>query len=472
MWCFATADVRCSFPLRRGDGGQALTERGLDLLGKAGHGSGVYYEQNIDGCRADAIGEHGLTDAELAPLLDAANGAIAELREAKVEGAADILALPARRDDIAVFGPIAEAMRSRFETVVVFGMGGSSLGGRAIAALRPGGASAVDDKGAKLRFMDNLDPATMTMLIETTDFAHTGFLVISKSGTTAETMAQYLVSFAAARDALGDDASSHFVVITDPTDNPLRRLAVDRGHTILDHDPGVGGRFSVLSAVGMLPAAIAGLDPASIRTGAASVLERTLDTTSSNPNPAAIGAAIAMGLARHRGTNMSVLMPYGDALDPFAAWYCQLWAESLGKDGQGTTPVRALGPVDQHSQLQLYLDGPRDKMFTIIEAAVQGTGLIIPVDDAENKANAYLTGASVGDLVAAQQKATAETLIRHGRPTRVIHIAQVGEGAMGALFMHFMLETIVAARMLGVAPFNQPVVDEGKMLARSFLSQR
>ena len=432
----------------------------------------MYYEQNIDGCRADAIGEHGLTDAELAPLLDAANGAIAELREAKVEGAADILALPARRDDIAVFGPIAEAMRSRFETVVVFGMGGSSLGGRAIAALRSGGASAVDDKGAKLRFMDNLDPATMTMLIETTDFAHTGFLVISKSGTTAETMAQYLVSFAAARDALDDDASSHFVVITDPTDNPLRRLAVDRGHTILDHDPGVGGRFSVLSAVGMLPAAIAGLDPASIRTAAAAVLERTLDTTSSDPNPAAIGAAIAMGLAHYRGTNMSVLMPYGDALDPFAAWYCQLWAESLGKDGQGTTPVRALGPADQHSQLQLYLDGPRDKMFTIIGAAVEGTGSVLPAAEAGKETIAYLNGASIGDVVNAQQKATVDTLIGHGRPTRVIRLAQVNEGAMGALFMHFMLETIIAAQMLNVNAFDQPVVEDGKARMRTYLTAR
>ena len=432
----------------------------------------MHYEQNIDGCRADVIGEHGLTDAELAPLLDEAIWAVTELREAKIEDATDILALPARRDDIAVFGPIAEAMRSRFETVVVFGTGGSSLGGRAIAALRPGGASAAGNKGPILHFVDNLDPPTMTRLVETTDFARTGFLVISKSGTTVETMAQYLVSFAAARKALNGVVSTHFVVITDPTDNPLRRLAVERGHMVVDHDPGVGGRFSILSSVGMLPAAIVGLDPVAIRNGAASTLEEALNGRPSNLNPIVLGAAIAHGVASYRRTNMSVLMPYGDALDPFAAWYGQLWAESLGKDGQGTTPVPALGPVDQHSQLQLYLDGPRDKMFTIIETAVAGTGPIISADDTEKAANAYLNGTSIGDLVAAQQKATAETLIKHGRPTRVIRIAQVDEGAMGALFMHFMLETIVVARMLRVNPFNQPAVDESKMLARSLLNRR
>ena len=432
----------------------------------------MYYEQNIDGCRAEAIGEHGLTDAELAPLLENANQAVKELREAAVEGAIDILALPERQDDIAVFGPIAEAMRSRFETVVVFGTGGSSLGGRAITTLRQGGDSVADDKGPILRFVDNLDPVTLTTLIETTDFAHTGFLVISKSGTTAETMAQYLVCFAAAREALGGEASAHFVVITDPADNPLRRLAVERGHIVVDHDPGVGGRFSVLSAVGLLPAAIAGFDPMIIRAGAIRVLDITLDTAASDTNPAALGAAFALGLARHRGVNMSVLMPYSDALDPFAAWYCQLWAESLGKDGQGTTPVRALGPVDQHSQLQLYLDGPHDKMFTIIETALEGTGPEIPGTGIAPEKIGYLTGATIGDLVWAQQRSTADTLAGHSRPTRVIRLARVDEGTMGALFMHFMLETIIAARMLGLNAFDQPVVEEGKMRMRTHLTER
>jgi glucose-6-phosphate isomerase len=169
---------------------------------------------------------------------------------------------------------------------------------------------------------------------------------------------------------------------------------------------------------------------------------------------------------------MHVLMPYGNSLEPFAAWYVQLWAESLGKNGKGTTPVRALGPMDQHSQLQLYLDGPRDKMFTIITTAVQDTGPKIPDLSLPDDEIEYLAGARIGDLVAAQQQATTEALIRRGRPTRVISLGQIDEAAMGALYMHFILETIVAARMLGVDPFDQPAVDEGKTLMKSYLDRR
>ena len=424
----------------------------------------MHYEQNIDGCLAGTVGEYGLTEGELTPLLKAATQALEDLREGAVVDAAGVLALPVRQDDIEIMTPIAGNLRSRFSDIIVLGTGGSSLGGRAITRL-------VSGDGPNLRFVDNLDPLTMTSLIETVDFRRTGFLVISKSGTTTETMAQYLACFEAAERTLGDDTSAHFVVITDPTDNVLRQLATERGHTVLDHDPGVGGRFSVLSIVGMLPAAIAGLDPLEIRAGALTVLEHAFETSEIDPSPATLGAAISLGLERHHGATMSVVMPYGDALEPLAAWQCQLWAESLGKDGVGTTPIRALGPVDQHSQLQLYLDGPRDKMFTIIETATGGKGPVIPAEVTGKEEIAYLNGISIGDLVAAQQAATAETLIARGRPTRILRITQPDAASMGALFMHFMLETIVAARMLGVNAFDQPAVEEGKTRTRDRLTR-
>ena len=432
----------------------------------------MHYEQVIDGCLAGSIGEYGLTDEELAPLLEDANRAIRALSQGKIHGAKDILELPGRRDDVENFGPIAEELRSQFEVVVVLGIGGSSLGGRAIAQLKSFGDSPTSHDGTELRFIDNLDPASMSLFLDKIDFARTAFLVISKSGTTAETMAQYLVCFEAAEKVLGDDASARFVVITEPGDNVLRQLAVERGHTVLDHDPGVGGRFSVLSTVGLLPAAICGLDVAAVRTGALAVLERVFHATASDPCPPAMGAAVSLGLARHRGATMTVLMPYGDSLQPLADWYCQLWAESLGKEGQGTTPIRALGPVDQHSQLQLYLDGPRDKMFTIIQSRIKGAGPTIPLAQDQDAGLGYLSGTTIGDLIAAQQRATTETLIRRGRPTRVIRLPRLDEAAMGALFMHFMLETIVAAQMLGVNAFDQPAVDGGKLLARQFLGRQ
>tara|TARA_A100001037_G_scaffold304110_1_gene339892 strand:- start:3921 stop:5261 length:1341 start_codon:yes stop_codon:yes gene_type:complete len=441
------------------------TKEGLDLLDKAVHRMPVHYKQHIDGCLSDTVGEHGLSEVELAPMVDAAEKATSDLGKGVIQGAAEILALPTQQDDLAHLDAIAEEMRSRFETLIVLGTGGSSLGGRAITALRP-------DNATKLQFVDNLDPSTMSGLLDGTDFSRTGFLVVSKSGATSETMAQYLVSFAAAQATLGGDASSHFVVITDPFDSPLRHLASVRGHTILDHDPGVGGRFSVLSNVGMLPAAIGGLNTNEVRSGAADVLEQALGSSAAETCPSALGAAICLGLARHRDARMSVLMPYADTLEPFAAWYCQLWAESLAKGGKGTTPVRALGPVDQHSQLQLYLDGPKDKIFTIVETAISGEGHEISDFEEAPASIEYLLGNSIGDLVAAQQLATRNTLIEHKCPTRFFSVPRIEESSMGALFMHFMLETMIAARMLGVDAFNQPAVEDGKARMRTYLENR
>ena len=166
------------------------------------------------------------------------------------------------------------------------------------------------------------------------------------------------------------------------------------------------------------------------------------------------------------------MMPYADRLAPFALWFRQLWAESLGKDGAGTTPIRAIGATDQHSQLQLYLDGPADKVFTLITPALWGSGPRIDGTLAAAAAAApELVGRTVGDLVAAQQRATAETLAAAGRPTRVIRVERVDERTLGALFMHFMLETILAAGLMGVEPFDQPAVEAGKQLARRYLEE-
>ena len=439
------------------------SDEGLDLLDKAVHRMPVQYNQNIDGCLADAVGAKGLSESELAPMMEAAGKATNDLRNNRVNGASPILTMPARSDDIAKLFSVAEEIRSRFNVLIVIGTGGSSLGGKAITALHSGIET-------KLQFMDNLDPATMSVLLDRIDFERTAFLVISKSGATSETMAQYLVTFGAAQEALGGGCAAHFFVITDPTKSPLRDLASARGHTILDHDPGVGGRYSILSNVGMLPAMVAGLNATEVRIGAANVLEQALESSESEPCPPALGAAVCLGLARHRDVRVNVLMPYANTLEPFAAWYCQLWAESLGKDGQGTTPVRALGPVDQHSQLQLYLDGPKDKIFTIIETATSGEGLSIPDSGEVPAPIEYLLGNSIGDLVAAQQLATRSTLIERGCPTRFFSVPRIDERSMGALFMHFMLETIIAARMLGIDAFNQPAVEEGKARTKVSLS--
>ncbi len=429
------------------------------------------YRHLTDTCFASAIGEHGLTPREYAEVLAETAPALGDLRAAHQRASLPLLALPAARDDLAALAPIARRYREAFEEVVVLGTGGSSLGGQTLCALadlgfgpRPGAPT--------IRFMDNIDPATFAALFEALDLTRTGFLVVSKSGATAETMMQFLLALEAVADAVGaGERAGRFTVITEAGDNPMRRLAASLDLTVLDHDPGIGGRFSALSLVGLLPAMIAGLDAEAVREGAALVLDPVLSGVAPEDCAPAAGAAIAIGLARHRFLTTSVLMPYVDRLAHFGMWYRQLWAESLGKQGRGTTPIRAIGTVDQHSQLQLYLDGPRDKMFTLIQLDVAGAGRAAQPGLASEPALGYLAGRTIGDLLDAEQRATAETLVRHARPVRVFRLDRLDERVMGALMMHFMIETIVAARLLEVDPFDQPAVEEGKVLARQYLAE-
>jgi glucose-6-phosphate isomerase len=186
--------------------------------------------------------------------------------------------------------------------------------------------------------------------------------------------------------------------------------------------------------------------------------------------PAAIGAALAVALAETKGKSIGVMMAYADRLERFTRWYVQLWAESLGKNGKGTTPVAALGPVDQHSQVQLYLGGPRDKFFTVVSVAAAGLGPRIDADMAKLAGEPGLGGKTIGDLVAAEARATAETLAKNGCPVRTLHIAKLDEASLGELMMHFMLETIIAAHLMGVDAFDQPAVEEGKLLAKKYLT--
>ena len=239
---------------------------------------------------------------------------------------------------------------------------------------------------------------------------------------------------------------------------------------MLDHDPGVGGRYSVLTNVGLLPAAIAGLDIVAVRRGAARALAPLLAGAEPAQVPAAAGAALSVALNAAGARPMTVLMAYADRLQRFTHWYVQLWAESLGKDGKGTTPIAVLGPVDQHSQLQLFIGGPRDKLFTIVTIAPGGRGPRIDAALAAIAGEPGFGGKTIGDLVAAQGRATAETLARNGCPVRTLHLDRLDEESMGELLMHFMLETIVAARLMGVDPFDQPAVEEGKVLAKQYLT--
>jgi glucose-6-phosphate isomerase len=407
-----------------------------------------------------------------ADMLARTGEALESLRSRHADGTLPLLRLPGRRDDIATILGYAALLREGATDVVFLGIGGSSLGGQTLAQLAgyavPGAGSL--RASPRAHFIDNLDPESCSALLQRLPLPTSRFVAVSKSGGTGETLMQTMAVLAALK-AAKIDPHDRFVGITEPGApgkvNGLRNLLGDHLIPIMDHDPGVGGRYSVLTNVGLLAAAVCGLDIGAIRAGAADALAPVLGHRPPAEVPAAVGAALAVGFAASKP--ISVMMAYADRLERFTRWYVQLWAESLGKDGKGLTPLAALGPVDQHSLLQLFIAGPRDKLFTIITAATAGQGPRIPADLARIAGEPDFAGKAIGDLVAAQARATAETLANSGCPVRTIALDRLDERHMGELLMHFMLETIIAAHLLGVDPFDQPAVEEGKVLAKRYL---
>ncbi len=427
------------------------------------------YRHDIALCLRRPGADGALDQTELAAQSALAADAVARLRADYRGRTLPLLRLPERRDDLAALQRWARRFR-RFERTLVLGIGGSSLGGQALTALSVAAPHLPPSGKPGVVFLENIDPLAFEPWLAFAARNKAGFIVVSKSGSTAETLSQALTAWRRMAAALGDKAAAaRFLVVTEPRDNPLRRWAMRHAIATLDHDPGIGGRYSALSLVGLLPALIAGLDVGALRDGARAVLKNVLAARDPAKSPPVVGAALNLALAR-RGKTIQVVFPYAQALRPFALWHAQLWAESLGKRGHGTTPVAALGPVDQHSQLQLWLDGPQDKLFTLICLERAGTGPS-HAGAAEDEALAYLGNRRMGDLLAAEQRATEMTLAKRGCPVRVFRLAKLDERALGALMMHFMLETILAGHMLGIDPFDQPAVEDGKRLARHYLSK-
>ncbi len=402
-----------------------------------------------------------------AAALEAASGrawaALEWLRAGHAAGA-PLMRHAFRADDLAEIGAAAAGLAARAAQIVVLGTGGSSLGAKTLYAAARSGARA----GAPVAFVENADPQTL-------DFrgaeavADCAFVAVSKSGETAETLAAFAHCWTLAARALGPaSAADRFLVVTGPAESPLRRLAVQRGIAIRDHEPDTVGRMSILADAGLLPAAMAGVDIGAVRLGARRVAEQALGAATVRDCPPALGAAAQIALIEERGAKASIVMPYADRLAPFARWYCQLWAESLGKAGCGSMPYPARGMVDQHSQLQFWLAGPALGSYTLIDLPPEGTP--VRIDDPGLD---WLNGRSPGALMQAAAQATAGILAQNGRPVRRIRLQRPGPDAetVGALAMHFMLETAIAGHMLGIDPFDQPAVDAGKALMREILSK-
>lgn len=445
-----------------------------------GQHDGSKFHQNIGGCLEATIGEHGLAPSAYAAWLSRIEPHVAALKDDYRNNRLALLRIAEDTADIDAAEAALARLSEGAKTLVFFGTGGSSLGGQTLAQIAgwkiPGVATEGQRSRPRTRFYDNLDGETLAGVLNTLDLAETRFIVTSKSGGTAETLAQAVATISAVKTAgLEAQIPKLFLGITEPEKpgkaNGLRTLFAKFNIPMLEHHTGIGGRFSCLTNVGLMPAIARGLDVRAIRAGAKSVVDALLASKSADDFTPAVGAAMAVALSKEKGIKTLVMMPYADRLGRLAAWFVQLWAESLGKGGEGTTPIGALGPLDQHSQLQLFMDGPREHYLTIIRIASEGIGPKVDPDLAKLAGADMLGGHTIGDIVSAQAHAVPEALARAGRPVRTIDLAKLDEKTLGALLMHFMIETILAGRLLGVDPFDQPAVELAKVLTKERLAK-
>ena len=372
-----------------------------------------------------------------------------------------------------------EEARGQYDDVVILGIGGSALGPIALrTALRPSGWNMLDDRARRnyprLHVLDNVDPETIAALLGRLRLPRTLFIVTSKSGGTAETMAQFLIVHARLVSE-GLELARQLVFITDPKAGALRPLARRLGITALDIPPNVGGRFSVLTPVGTLPAALIGIDVKSLLEGAESMAARCASSDLLR-NPAGVYAVLQWLADTRLRKNIAVFMPYSDPLRDFASWFVQLWAESLGKqkpDGTsvGSTPVPALGATDQHAQVQLFMEGPADKTVTFVTVGQRATDVAIPSAFPDVTELGYLGGHTLGELIDIEQRATAGALAKRGRPNMTIRLDKVDALHVGELMMFLELATAYAGELYGVDAFNQPGVELGKQFAYALLGR-
>ncbi len=439
-----------------------------------------FYTQSIKGCLAPDVGSYGISQEALQNQLDKLRPSLDKLKSAYESNELPLLRVPEDKEDLITAKAALDHLARDAKTLIFFGTGGSGLGGRMLAQYSSWyipGENATNRPGQpEVRFYDNLDGITLDKLFQSLDFASTRFVLISKSGGTPETLMQGLTALQAVIEAgLEDQVPQLFLGLTEPclegSQNGLRDLCEHYHIPTLEHHTGVGGRYSVLTNVGLLPAMARGLDVDAIRAGAAEMVQSLLACADPAQFAPAVGAALNVALDKQKNIRNLVLMPYADQLGEFGAWYAQLWAESLGKSGNGSTPIAALGPVDQHSQLQLYLDGPHDHMITLMRLQNEGTGPRLSPELAKLARADALAGRTAGDLVAAEQKAIGDALVKSGRPLRTIDIPSLDERTLGALIMHFMLETIFAADLYEIDAFDQPAVELGKVLTREYLSK-
>jgi glucose-6-phosphate isomerase len=429
-----------------------------------------------------SLGGSGLDPADLTGrLAERFARAHAETERRRAAGDLGFLDLPYATETLARVQELADGFGQWFENVVLLGIGGSGLGAVTLrdALLGPGWNERTPEGREHfpaLHVLDNPDPNTVSALLGRLDLRRTLFNVVSKSGSTAETLAQYLVVKERLSQLVeADKVHGHFLFTTDPSEGALRRIAEAEAIPTLPVPPNVGGRFSVLSPVGLLPAAVCGVDVEALLAGAAAMVERC-SGSDLQTNPAGLLATLLHASDTELRQPIHVLMPYCDRLRSFGLWFQQLWAESLGKakagGGVGPTPLPAVGATDQHSQVQLFMDGPRDKVLVFVAVEDPGEPVPIPSLHAEISQLGYLGGHTLAELLDAERRATTEALRQRGRPSITIELDRVDARSLGGLLMLFQIATVHAGALYGVDPLDQPGVELGKVLTYGILGRK
>lgn len=382
--------------------------------------------------------------------------------------------LPFEKESANEISAYVKSIEGKFENYVHIGIGGSALGPIAVqSALHHPFFNLIPEekrrKTPRMFFLDNIDPDTIAGLLEVVDPAKTLFAIVTKSGGTAETISGFLIFLEELRHTLKDRYKDHLVFITDPLNGFLRKVATEEGIQAFSIPPGVGGRFSVLTPVGLFPAILSGLDADQLLNGAGFAVSKC-GTEDLWKNPAYLFGAINY-LMYKKGKSSVVMMPYSDRLYRVADWFRQLWAESLGKkinlEGEkvflGPTPIKALGATDQHSQVQLYVEGPFDKLFVFLEVERFSETVTIPSFGRADGTTDYLAGKTMNALISAEKKATELAITRNQRPNLTFKFPVVNEFTLGQIFMILEIATAYTGHLFGVDPFNQPGVEEGKI---------
>lgn len=428
---------------------------------------------SIDGLFAPVL-EAGLDQAVVREIEGDVRAAHRELMSRR-GGDVGFYDLPSRPDVRKSIAAEVSRLRALSDDLLVLGIGGSSLGGQALTSA----LGWTTDRSVRVHFADNVDPDTFGALLDRLDPARTAALVITKSGTTVETVAQMLIVRRWLRVTLGQgEARSRMTFITDPTKGMLRELSRTEGVRAFEIPSNVVGRYSVLSPAGLLPAAYLGIDISKVLHGAEAMVARVSDDDVLC-NPACVFAVGAVLAQRRLGRSSLVMMPYSDALRMMTSWFVQLWAESLGKrknrHGElvhaGQTPIPAVGAPDQHAQLQLFVEGPADKVVTLINVEKSRHPMLIPDELPERPEAKFLHGRDLAELLQVERRATRAALLNAGVPVIDVSMPCVDEESLGALFVLFEAACACTGIVMGVNPFDQPGVEDGKHIARGLLGQ-